>query len=213
MDPQFKTSFIPKKNLAPKQTRKKSFGVSGLLSLISAVLVGGILVLAGLTFLYQQYLERTIEQKKQELAVQQERFQPALIDSLLDLDARLRAAETILNNHVAPSQLFALLERTTLQSVQFTSFQYSDNGGRIGLTLDGRSRSFSTVALQSESFGAERSLRDQVFAGLNLDAEGNVIFSFNATVDPRLVSYSDLVRTGGASIESEESAFEESSTQ
>lgn len=190
MEPQFRTSFVPKKPVQtgkPKPPRGPRLGVLFVLTLI--VFLVSITLTVGV-FLYQQYLESSIARKEQTLEEKRALFEPALIRELSRLDTRLEQAEALLNQHVALTRLFDFLEGNTLQNVQFQSFRYDIlSDGNISLAMDGQATSFAAVALQSDVFGDSEVIRSPVFEGLNVGEAGNVVFNVSAFVDTRQVLY------------------------
>lgn len=193
---QFRTSFIPKKPAAPI-TRRRGPSVSifmliGVLAFLtaSALAVG--------VFFYREYIQSNIVAKAEALEKAREAFDEPLIRELQRLDARIDSANDILDRHIALSAFFDVLEATTLKTVQFRTFSFRRSDGGLSITMEGVARSFSSVALQSDLFGANRSLQGPLFSNLNIDAEGNATFSFQATLDPSLVSYRAFAAPGTA---------------
>jgi hypothetical protein len=197
MDPQAPASFIPKK---PLTVDGRSGGGGGLLNVIALLIFVASLAGAGGTFLYQQYLKNSITAKAASLNRAQGAYDPGVIQDLVRLDSRIAQARTLMGKHVAPTALFAYLAGATLESVQFTRFGYTlEADGSAVLSLDGVARSFSSVALQSDSFGSSRVLRNVIFSGISVGQTGSVSFSVSATVDPALILYDRaLVQTAPA---------------
>lgn len=187
MDPQVQASFIPKKSLDANASRGAGVGLLFLLALL--VFIASV-VAAGGSFLYQQYLSKTLSDKKASLNLAQGAYEPGTIQDLARMDQRITAAKTLLSKHVAPSAIFAFLGAQTLEKVYFSSFSFTLGGdGSAKITLSGTADSFSTVALQSDQFGSNKVLKDVIFSGIAVDAKGSVSFSVSATVDPSVISY------------------------
>lgn len=189
MDPNVQGSFIPKASMAAA-SRGSGAGLLFLLSLLVFVMS---VVAAGGAFAYQQYLNGQIAGKNSQLQTAEGAFDASAIQDLVRLDSRLIQARTLLQAHVSPSAIFGFLSTITLQKVQFNSFDLGVNkDGGASLALTGTADSFSTVALQSDQFGASKVLRDVIFSGITVDdTTGKVSFSVNATVDPQLILYSN----------------------
>jgi hypothetical protein len=189
MPPQAPTSFIPKKPLDTGNAYHESGGV-GILFFIALFIFIASLVAAGGVFAYENFLNSSIASKTASLNAAEGAFDLNTIDGLIKLDSRINNANALLSSHVAPSAIFNLLGAQTLPNVQFTSFQYtlqSDNSASI--VLAGVADSFSTVALQSDQFGAVTSLKDVVFSDVQINTNGTVTFSVAATVSPSLINY------------------------
>ena len=197
MENNIPTSFIPKESLkVPSKSKvsgggRKSIGIVFLLSLI--IFVGIVALSVGL-FLYQQFLLQNIERKSESLDRARAAFEPTLIEEMGRLDVRMQSADEILSNHKAVSSLFNLLEAATLISMQFENLTYQTNDvGQIEISMKGKAPSFGTVALQSDVFGDNKFIQDPIFSNLNLDNKGNVGFDFAASIDPRLISYENVI--------------------
>lgn len=196
MDPQVQASFIPKKSL--DTSARRGAGV-GLLFLLSLLIFIASVVAAGSSFLYQQYLNKTLADKKVSLDRAQGAYEPGTIQDLSRMDQRITQAKTLLSKHIAPSAIFAFLSTQTLEKVSFSSFSFTlGSDGSSKLSLAGTADSFSTVALQSDQFGSSKVLKDVVFSGITVDATGGVSFSVSATADPSLISYAATLQQASA---------------
>ena len=189
MEPRFQKTFIPKETFGPAVARKRVAG-SGILAVLAFVVFLTTVALSVGAFLYTQYLKSSLERKEASLTRAREAFDPQLIEELTRLNDRLKLAKQVLGTHVAPSQLFDLLEKGTLESVRFSDLRYTvlDNG-QITVFMSGVGRTFNAVALQSDIFGKTPYIKDPIFSDLSLDDKGNVEFDFNAVLDPTLLTY------------------------
>lgn len=198
MDPQVSPSFIPKKNLETISARPAGRG-TGLFFLIAVLVFIASLVAAGAVFAYDKLLNQSIASKGASLALNQKAYDPGVIQELSRVDTRITEAKKLLASHVAPSAIFAFLSQQTLEKVQLVSYDYSlnpDGSAKIGLT--GVADSFSTVALQSDQFGASKILKDVVFSNVSVDATAGVSFAVSATIDPSLIVYSNAISANPA---------------
>lgn len=154
------------------------------------IIVAVILFSAGL-FLYRLTLESTIEGQYETLRKASESFESTFIGQATRLNKRIGSAQKILDGHLAPSAIFELLEEFTLQTISFRSFEFEDNvDGKIRVKGSGEGDSFASVVLQSDEFGKTGFMRDVLFSDLQPTTVNNVTFTFEATLDPDLVSYS-----------------------
>jgi hypothetical protein len=187
MDPQVQPSFIPKAAL----NAQARGGGMGLLFLIALLIFVASIVAAGGAFGYTRILEGTIANKDASLRKAEGAFDANAIQDLLRLDMRLTQARQLLSTHVAPSAILSFLSTITLQRVQYTSFDYQlQADGSANVTLNGIADSFSSVALQSDQFGASKVLRDVIFSGISVGDSGKVNFSVTSSVEPSLILYS-----------------------
>lgn len=186
MDP-VPTSFIPKKALVEESAHG---GMGGLVTLLAVLVFLASILAAGGTFAYTKYLGSALADKDASLKKAEGAFDTRSIQDLEHLDSRLTQARTLLQNHTALSGVFTFLSATTLERVQFTSLALNmDGSGSATLAMDGIADSFSTLALQSDQFGAAKVLRDVIFSGITTGFGGRVTFSVSARVDPSLLSY------------------------
>ncbi len=189
MDPQVGASFIPKKSLAPSGGR----GGGGLFYLVAIFIFVVSLVAAGAAFAYTQYLKSDLARKTHSLELAQGAYEPGSIQDLVRLDQRIIHAKTLLSQHIAPSAVFALLANETLEKVQLNDFSFTFEEDSASIKLGGVADSFSTVALQSDQFGASRALSNVVFSNITVVSGGYVTFSVEANIDPSILRYSSVL--------------------
>lgn len=190
MDPKFASSFIPKRSLEKVAKGARGSRAIGIVPLVSLIIFLGAIALSVGVFLYEQFLVQNINRKERDLTSAREVLRSPLIDELVRLDARIEAAKAVLGNHLVLTAFFDLLGQKTLSNVRFTNFSYErKDDGTIGVSMNGSARSFNAVAVQSEVFGDDRLIKNPLFSNLNVDQNGNVVFTFTASIDPRLLSY------------------------
>ncbi|MBC7836820.1 hypothetical protein H7X87_03530 [Acetobacteraceae bacterium] len=204
MDPTVSASFIPKRPLVEGGGRRPN-GV-GLILLLSILIFVASMVSAGAVFAYTQFLKSSLVSKQESLQKVQEAYDPGVIEDLIRLDARMSQSKKILGGHVAPSALFAFLSTQTLEKVAFGSFEFKlDENGGAALEMNGEADSFSTVALQSDQFGASKVFKDVIFSNLAISAEtGKVTFAVAVSVDPSLLLYSKSLTADYAPVQTTE---------
>lgn len=204
MDNQIKTSFIPRKPVTPgvigsdvksissassppKNVGKTIF--SFVATVIFIAVVGGF----GAMFVWEQSLKQHISRQEADMKKAIEEFDERFIAEASRLDTRIQQAMRILENHVAPSALYALLSERTLQTVAFAKFGFEDmRDGAIRVRGEGEALRYESIVLQSDSFGRSGYLRNVLFTNLNRNFDENrVEFNFEAVLDPRLVLYKE----------------------
>lgn len=201
MEPKFQSSFIPKQSLksqasgAPAQERhRRRNTAAGLGTMLTFVFFIIMLGATGGLFLYNKILEDAVDQKIQSLERVREAFQPAFIKELVRLDRRMQAGKVILERHVATSNLFALLEQSTLRSVQLLGYEYAydDEDQSSSITLRGQTASLPLLASQAQQLGINVFLANPVVSQLDADKEtGLVEFTADAGVDDTLISFTE----------------------
>lgn len=193
MEGKFKTSFIPKKPLTPSAQRLNS-GIS-ILSLIAGLMLATSLALAGAVFLYEGYLVKDIQSKKASFKINQDAFNPSTISILSTLNRRISVSQILLQKHLSPSTIFDVIDAATLRTVRFSDFNYSyTNEKKINITMKGQAVDYNPVAKQSDVFGenpTNQFIHNPIFADLDRDQKGNVIFTFSGELDAQKLLYSN----------------------
>ena len=195
MEPNFQTSFIPKKPMI--EERPNPSRPIGMLMVASSIIVFSISLVSGGLYFYKGILNKSIDQMKVDLDLAKNRFESARITELQVLDRRLNAATEILSKHIAISPIFKALQDITLKTVRYTKFSYTFGDGidsKIKINMIGTAVGYRSVALQSDLFPKNKNLIDPVFSNLVLDDKGNVVFNLDFSVDPIFVDYKQTLK-------------------
>lgn len=193
MEPQFQTSFIPKKALA--DDRAVSARPVSLWTFLATIVFIASVIAAGIVYFMQAGLARGISQKKQQLDTAAGAFEKDFIAEIQTTGRRIGAANEVLGGHIIVSPVFESLQASTLKSVQFTRFTYTTSGSGVGATvqisMSGKAQSYTSIALQSDKLAENKYIKNPVFSNLTLDEQSNVIFDLTFSVDPHLVSFGE----------------------
>ena len=188
MEPNFQTSFIPKKPII--QERVASASSIGLFMIVAIFILFTVLLASGGLYFYKAAKERNISQMQIDLDLARNRFEPERITELELLDRRLRASTEILGKHKTITPIFESLQDITMKTVRYTAFSYTaENNSDVTIKLSGVAVGYKSIALQSDIFTENKYLIDPVFSNLTLDDRGNVIFNLDFSVDPSFVDY------------------------
>ena len=194
MDPKLQSSFIPKKPI-PNGPALRSVSTVNIFFVIALFIFILSLAAGAFIFFYNQHQEQSISSKASQLETIKRDFSDKLTQELTRLDSRLITANKILDQHLAISSAFKLIQAITAKNVQFTKFEYTlKNGTTPNLVLAGQGRSFNTVSFQSDLFRNNPSIKAPLFSDIRLDEKGNVLFSVTADLDPELVLYKTLFK-------------------
>ena len=196
MAPEIQTSFIPKQNMAASAARVSSQATLGLFMVVGMVIMALSLLVFAAAYGYQYILADSInrpcvpgndqgcglraslERDKRELQVER-------IVRFSRLDAKMKTAASIINNHTTMMPLLDTLEELTLQTIRYTKLDFTDKG----INIEGVALGYEDVAVQLKSFKESGKIKSAVFSGLGLDQRGNVTFKLALVVDPKLLSY------------------------
>ena len=202
MEPQFQTSFIPKKMSSPIGMSvggpKKHTGTS-LLMLLGVVVFLGSLATAGGGYAWKHYLQNQQVKYSDDLAAREEHFPIKDIELLKEANVKIDTAKTILSKHIATSKIFGIISQLTTENVRFLSLDLTtptdqQNDG-IKITLRGYGTNFPAIAFQSDVLGhlQDYNLRQTVINPIlsdpSRDVNGTVSFGFTATIDPPSLLY------------------------
>jgi hypothetical protein len=191
MDKEFQTTFIPKKSMtessAAPQKRSRPLGIFSAIAILLFIIA---VVSALVVFGYDRVIRSRVATLRASLETAEKQFEPNFIVTLQKLDARLRVSEDLLNQHVAVSPIFKVLENTALQGVQYDNFSYEvqPNGSAL-LEMSGLARRYQTIAEQSDLLGANRFVTDHIFSNFTLTNTGRVAFNLELTMSPELVFF------------------------
>ncbi|HEY4503424.1 MAG TPA: hypothetical protein VJC14_03270 [Candidatus Paceibacterota bacterium] len=195
MEPNFQTSFIPKKPMI--QQRAVPSRSVGLFTITSIFILFSVIIASGGLFFYKGVLAKSITSMSNDLEVAKNRFEPAKIAQLQVLDKRLNASSEILSSHISISPIFKALQNLTLKTVRYTKFTYSINdepSAKVMVKMTGVALGYRSVALQADLFPDNKNIVDPVFSNLVLDDKGNVMFELTFSVDPAFVNYGQSLK-------------------
>ncbi len=193
MDKEFQTSFIPKKTVIERPKKIKSGG--GIFNLLSFIIFIVALLSVGGAYFYRESVKTNIDEYKRSLAIAKNQFEPSLITELQILDKRLNAATTILDQHVAVSPIFVLLQDSTLPTVRYSDFTYDIDSktNLVNVEMKGEAKGYNFIALQADLFNDNKFIKNPIFSDLVLDQNGNVDFNLTFSVDKSLISYESFL--------------------
>ena len=200
MEPNFQTSFIPKKPIV--EDRVITSHPVGITMIASLFILFAIILATGGLYFYQGTLAKGLTAMKANFKLAQNGFEPAKLKELQVLDKRLNASSEILKNHIAISPIFKALQDITLKTIRYTQFTYSfsdDPSGKVSIKMKGVAIGYRSVALQSDLFTKNNNIIDPVFSNLVLDDKGNVVFGLDFSVDPTFVDYKQVLQTESTS--------------
>jgi hypothetical protein len=222
------SSFIPKDtNATPKVLqRKRTFHVFGFAA--STMLIVSLLAAIGV-FLYEKYSDKQLEKARAELVKEQSLDLGSKMVEIAVFDRQLSLARQLLDNHIAPTRIFAELERMTKQSVQFTSFDYTYDPGYLAeLDVKGGTNELTSVAVQKNEFSDQKLFSEfsveniglvledttdpKVVISVTPSSDNRVDFSISGSINTKLIQYTgeDVpVPVADESLGEKDAAFEE----
>lgn len=190
LPPTIPTSFVPHSASAP--THKFSAESSGMLSLFVYMVSGIVILLAAGIFFYGRILSASQSSKDAQLAQVEASINPATAENFVRLRDRLSSGKTLLNNHLAFSEFFTLLNALLPTTVRFTALHLSlDDKGAAKFEGSGVAKNFNALAAVSASFAQNGRIKNAIFSNIVVSSKDNsVSFALSATLDPKLVTFS-----------------------
>ena len=199
MESGIQSSFIPHdtaRTATGAPVRTGSF--VDLVALLALVLFVASVVAGVGVFLYLQFLQTSGQSKVDQLERAKAAFEPSLILELTRLDDRMRDADVILGNHIAPSVFFHTLEQETLSTIAFRTLDFEATDAQsMTIKMDGVAQSVNSIALQADLFSKNRVITSPIFSNIDRQQDG-VHFSLTAVVNPASVRYTQLVTSGAS---------------
>ena len=192
------SSFIPQAKRSGGDYRKSSynlFSITGILIFISLILSTG-----GL-YSFNYYLDQKKKEVEENLPKVEEVFDSELLRDLNIANARVRMSENLLKDRVAPSIIFSVLERFTIEDVYFHNFEYRSHQIQqdkiTTVRMLGSAPTFNAVAFQSDVLKRIRDVKNIKVSNVRLIiAEGRdftgqrVSFEVELEFEERDVLYS-----------------------
>jgi len=198
MQNQNKLSFIPhagETNRPYKQPGSMFFKFSVLFLMLSVLFLASV-------FIYKRIISQRIEELVVSIERAKKSFDEGLISEMNNLSQNVAVADELLGQHLFSTKIFSFLEKTTLEQVRFTNFQYIFEKPRenvaarvlgtgqtygVSVSLNGEAKNYLTLAQQSEVFKNSEEIKSFVFSDFVLTQDGNVSFKLGISFNPKLI--------------------------
>lgn len=170
-----RSSFTPEASAIPMQVKKRRR--VQVFSLLTTFLLVASLSGVGGVYAYTGYVKKQLESEKEKLGQINKSENNKKIEEIRIYNQRLNVAHSILDNHIAASKIFGLLEDATKQTVQFEKLEYAyDPGYEAQIKLSGKTREFESLALQKMQL-----LKNNTFDLLEISEINNTISAEDGT--------------------------------
>ncbi|MFA4890521.1 MAG: hypothetical protein WC587_02740 [Candidatus Paceibacterota bacterium] len=184
-----KVSFIPKKTLTKPIYKGSGLGFVLFISLVVLVISG---LLFGGAYFYRDIAKGHVDVLLDSFKKAQEILDPALIQQMGSIDAKIENSKDILSQHRAVSPIFQFLETSTLNNVRFSSFDFSypyTKDAKPILILKGSTRNYANLSLQSDEFIKNKFIKNIIFSNFTLGEAGMVNFTATMEFNPSFFAY------------------------
>lgn len=185
-------SFIPKarSSASSEESFYNPFTVTGI-SIFSIVIL-----VSAIFFFYGMYLDYQIEETEKNLVDVDEIFKPEFVQDLIIANARIRASEKSLEERVAPTVIFEVLEELTSESIYFDNFNYRShkvNGeDKTVVVLNGIAPTFNALAFQTDVFKEEEKVNEVLVRNIRL-VDGLILFNATLSFEEEVILYKENI--------------------
>jgi hypothetical protein len=195
MEPKFQTSFIPQKpvtgDVHPVSHTGSTFAV---VPFVAGLLFVGSLVAAGGAYFYSIQLEKQIAGKAESLTQIESKLDTPVFDELRLASQQMKAVRSLLEKHVATSQIFAFLEQNILPTTQLDSFNMRFNDkGQPEVLVKSQIQSYIQAVRQAQVLKESPLVISVRFGDLSLTQNGTVQTDFTIVFDPKVSSYAQSI--------------------
>lgn len=154
------TSFIPKTGVKTVQRTRSTKRIYVLAYISYIVFFSALFAVVGV-YVYGAIVSRDLTNTKTQLTAEQQRFSPADIDRVRQLDVRLQTADRLINESTAPSRIFPDIEAIVASNIAFTGMEYVQLPNRqFEINLTGRAGSFNEIIGQRNLLESSALLQD-----------------------------------------------------
>jgi len=219
MDGNSQTSFIPKKPINNQSSSYPDHGVS-IVTILAVIVFFGSVALAAGSYIYHGLLEKKLIAKKETLEKEKANFDLETIRALKRMDIRIESSKALLDQHIAASAFFDVLESATLKTVRFNDLEIkTQNNTSVGgaavndnpLIIDtsstaiefrmtGAAKTFTSIALQSDLFSKTKGFKEPIFSNINRTESDEIGFVVTALLDPQVLRYRTLMNLENADL-------------
>lgn len=192
-------SFIPKQNPV-KNTRRVASRQVYILNLVSYLLLISALIAVVALFAYDRYTQTALANEIESLNKEISDFNVEDMESLVDLNEQLTAAQNLLDKNLSLRAVLAIVEDATIDTIQFKTLKFtrvSDGDIKLDATVD--TDSFDSVLFQREVYEKAEKLKSVELEGVKImlassvegaeSTENSVSFSALFTLGPGEVLY------------------------
>lgn len=182
------TSFVP--HAASTQRRLAHTDFSGVFDFLSYMILIIVFVLAIGVFVYGRVLETQLKANDADLAKAQKAIDPGTIESFVQLRDRLSISNGLLNNHIALSGFFTVLQNILPTNVSFASLHVAADDAIVAkVEGTGVAKNFNTLAAASSALASDGRIKDVIFSAITVNKDSSVSFSISAALDSKIIRY------------------------
>lgn len=189
LPPTIPTSFVPPSPAAARQRYRFDFG-----NVFAVFAYGLFLIALGMAvgvFLYGGILDGQKASKDAELTKALDALNKERAESFVVLESQLSTGQQLLDEHVAFTGFFNVIETLLPSTVRFSTLRLSiidENSATIEAA--GVAKTFNALASASASLAGDGRIRDAIFSRISVNKDNTVAFSLTAKLKPELIMFS-----------------------
>jgi hypothetical protein len=163
---------------------------------VAYTVFGVVIALAIGVFFYGRLLDTNKTTKDTELMKAEADIDPLTIQGFVRLRDRLTFGRRLLEDHIALSGFFSLVETLVPTTMRFVSLNLSVNEkGKVNLDVAGVAKNFNALSAASTAFANDGRIKDAIFSNIVVNPkDSSVSFELSATLDQKLVAFSTKTR-------------------
>ncbi len=189
MQPNFQTSFIPKKPVAGEVEKVNVVHDTDIFTLAATIVFIVTALLYGGLYFYKNLIVKQIAEANKQLEDARSAILPDKIKELLDANSRIDTASNLLEKHLVNSRMLLLLGELSVKKLKFNDLVYSNKTGSPTIKINGEVQSYNALARQQQIFTESEYVKNPTFSNIGLDAVGSIKFQFTSNIDSNLLSY------------------------
>ncbi len=195
MQPNFQTSFIPKKPVSGETEKSAVVHDTDILTLAATMIFIATALLYGGLYFYQSLLIKQITAAGLQLEEAKSAILPEKIKELIDADSRIATVNGLVEKHVVNSKMLVLLGDLSVKKLQFNDLTYSNKTGSPTIKINGEVQTYNALAQQHDILTKNEYIKNPTFSNISLGEGGNIKFQFTSSIDLSLVSYKKTVES------------------
>lgn len=197
----FQTTFIPKSSGQEVTSivngsnigNKSGNSLERILVLITLVIFLSTIATYGYMWFKKTRLNNSIADIKQSLEVVRKSLEDGEINQIIEINNRLLASSKLYSEHLAPVEIFGILEDYTLKSATFNNFLYEYlEDGTVHIFANGSAAGYESIVLLSDEYDKSNRMKRILVTNLKRASDGTVTFSLDAFVDEEVIRYKNL---------------------
>jgi uncharacterized membrane protein len=203
MTDNFQTTFIPKasgkevSSMIGTPDNRSGYTIEKILTLITVVIFLLTIFTYGYMWFNKASLNSSIEEIKKSLEIVRQSLEDGEINQITEINNRLLASSKLYAEHLAPVEIFGILEDHTLKSVSFNSLLYEYlEDDTVHIFANGSAAGYPSIVLLSDEYDKSQRMKRILVTNLKR-ANGEVTFSLDAFIDSDVIKYRNLERYSG----------------